>query len=411
MIVPYYGEFLHFPVPLEFSYGSCSHGCVYCFAKLNQRNGKIELSKAMNLLADYQNRTTLTAELLKEGYPVVLSNRCDPFAKSTYQYTLPLIKTMTDLGIPLSFETKTGPGMLDALDFLKSAVWYITIEMLDEFIAKKISPGAPPPLERLATVKTLTDMGHKVVAAINPLVSEWLPDPEPLIELFAQVGVSGVWIDQMHLSSQQVQRMTVREVETLGDDLITRAKSRGKSLLRGADRMSVLRAINLAQEYGLEVFQPGFEGHSDFFKPYYDTYDKCFPTNQGLVNFCRDEKYNPDSPFTVQDYLDFMMYRLPDGNYTGMRDYVFTGSFALRKKYKLPAGKLNYKQILAVGYDSGLIKWGLTSMRVFSWTGYTDDDGELGVTLDPTYELPYMVFIPWGSDEHYFDAMNDEVFE
>ena len=127
---------------------------------------------------------------------------------------------------------------------------------------------------------------------------------------------------------------------------------------------------------------------------------------------CRDEGYTPDDPFTVKDYIDFMMERLSQGAYTGMRDYVFTGNFILRKKYKLPKGKLNYPQILSVGYDSGLLKWSLTKTKVFSWCGYTDDDGELGVTLDPEYKLPYMVFVPCGQEGQYFDAMNnDQVFE
>ena len=409
MIVPYYGEFLQYPVPLELSYGACSHNCAYCFARLNQRKRKVELKKIMRLLANYQNRTTLVAELLKGGYPVVLSNRSDPFAKSNYKYTLPLLEVMTNLNIPLSFETKTGHGIDDALKFLKPAVWYITVEMLDESIAKRIDPGAPLPEQRIATVKKIVGYGHKVVVAINPCVPEWLPEPERLIEKLVNAGVSGVWVDQLHLSHQQMQNATLNEIEAIGDDLIDRAKGRGSSKKREVDRAWVEHVILLAIEAGLSVFRPGYDKQTDFFNVWHDVYEKCFPTNQDLVNICFRDGITPDNPFVVSDYVDFMMEKLPKGSYTGMRDYVFTGSFALRKLYKLPSGKLNYQQILAFGYDAGKIKWSPAAMRLFTWCGYTDVDGGKGVYLDENYKLPFMAFVPWGHDEAYFDDLNDGV--
>lgn len=410
MIVPYYGEFLHFPIPLELSYGVCSHNCAYCFAKFNQRQRKVEMKQIMNLLADYHNRDTLTATLLQEGYPVVLSNRCDPFAKSNYQYTMPLIKTMTDLGIPLSFETKTGWGIDEALEFLQPAVWYITVEMLDTDIAKRIDPGAPSPLERIATIKKLTSMGHRVVAAFNPLVPEWLPDVEPLVELLQGAGVEGVWVDKIHLSSEQIGKMQLWEIEALGDNVIKNSKKLGDKM-KSAEYLYALNATQVLNDYGISVYYPGYDKRSDFFNPYTETYAKTFPTLQEFVNRCFDLDLTPSEPFGFTDFCDFFLPDLPQGEYTGMRDYVFTGDFDLRKVYKLPAGKMNYKQLLAIGYDSGKIRWSPTKLSTFAWPGFIDEDGERGVYQNTEDNLPFMVFTPFGFNDYYFDDLPDGVID
>lgn len=152
MIVPFYGEFLLHPIPLELSFGACSHRCAYCFVDANHPNGRPlakDINKIMRLLADYPNRETLTAKLLKAGYPVTISNRVDPFCGALHKDFLPIIQTMTELGIPIYFQTKGGFGIDKVLEYLPPSVWYVTVESLNDDVTRKISVGAPVLLSEL----------------------------------------------------------------------------------------------------------------------------------------------------------------------------------------------------------------------------------------------------------------------
>ena len=91
MIVPYWGEFLVTPAPLELSLNYCSNACGYCFANLNEPDRRADMQALMRLLADYHDRSTYVAALLKAGYPTVVSNRTDPFANTNYRQTLAVL--------------------------------------------------------------------------------------------------------------------------------------------------------------------------------------------------------------------------------------------------------------------------------------------------------------------------------
>ena len=168
---PFYGEFLVSPVPLELSFNYCSHSCAYCFANLNKRDRRADIAATMNTLATYRQRSTLTAILLQQGYPVLVSNRVDPFAASNYRQFLPVLEVMSDLGIPVAIQTKGGRGIDQALDLLTSpTVFYITIESDQDEVVKRIAPGAPSIAERFELIALLRSKGHPVVVGWNPCV-------------------------------------------------------------------------------------------------------------------------------------------------------------------------------------------------------------------------------------------------
>ena len=147
----------------------------------------------MRLLSDYQNRNTLEATLLKQCYPVLLSNRVDPFANSNWFQSLPVIEAMTDLGIPIAFQTKGGKGIDDVLDMVSPSAWYVSIAMLDDSIRQRIEPGAPTIESRFELLEKLVDRGHVPTVGLNPWVPEWCPlsDVEKILERLQGIGVKG----------------------------------------------------------------------------------------------------------------------------------------------------------------------------------------------------------------------------
>jgi hypothetical protein len=114
----FFGEFLISPIPLELSLNYCSHKCAYCFANLNDPERSVNVGAVARFLQDLPQRNTLQALLMKAGYPTLISNRVDPFAVTNYRIALPLMETMTGMGIPLAIQTKGGKGIPEALAFL-----------------------------------------------------------------------------------------------------------------------------------------------------------------------------------------------------------------------------------------------------------------------------------------------------
>jgi DNA repair photolyase len=202
MITPFYGEFLISPVPLELSLNACSHGCYFCFSLLNQHDRHVSVTPIMNLLKNYMTRHSLEASLLRAGYPVLISNRVDPFANSNYQMSVPILRTMTELGIPIAFQTRGGRGIDEALEFLQPSVWYISINTQTDTFRKQLEPGAPDMDSRFRLMETLRAKGHSVVLGLNPVVEEWLPDPEQVIERAKNSGAQGAWVETLHFNPQ-----------------------------------------------------------------------------------------------------------------------------------------------------------------------------------------------------------------
>jgi len=229
MIEVYYGEFLINPIPLELSMNFCSHRCYYCFANLNRPNRKLNTPQLMRFLASYKQRDTLAAHLLQQGYPVVVSNKSDPFAGSNYQITLPVLEVLTSLGVPVQFQTRGGKGIDEALTIVKPSVWYVSITMMNDTLRRKIEPGAPSIDSRFELITRLVEAGHYVVVGLNPCVPEWLPDPGPLLERVRAAGAWGVWVERLHLNHDQITNLTPKEKEAISQPIIDRAKKRRTS--------------------------------------------------------------------------------------------------------------------------------------------------------------------------------------
>ena len=387
MIEPYYGEFLINPVPLELSFNYCSHKCAYCFANLNQPGRKVDAAALMRFLQDYKNRKTLQAQLLQQGYPVVISNKVDPFAASNYRVFLPVLEVLTALGIPVQIQTKGGQGIDQALGLLSPSVWYISISFADDSLRKKIEPGAPSLDSRLALIEKLVGLGHRVVVGINPLVPDWLPDPAPLLASLKARGVWGVWVEILHLNPDQIRNMTDRERAALTEPIMKRARKRKP---HPVDREHFKHTRTLAAELGLEVYSVGQPTPSNFFDPYRELYQKTFPTMQDFINLCYDAELGLDDLISFDQFAGFMAQSLPKGEYR-ISHYLGATARTLWKKYHIP-NQLTYTQLLSIIWDQPETKYSMARLPNFAYAGMQDDDGTWTQLVDENYELPYIVF-------------------
>jgi DNA repair photolyase len=384
--VPFYGAFGANPVPLELSFNYCSHACHYCYANLGKPDRRADIKATMSMLQNYKKRSTYEARLLQMGYPVLVSNRVDPFAKSNYRQFLPVLETMTALKIPVAFQTKGGDGIDKALDILDSpAVWYITIEADTNARAKELAPGAPNVDERFALIDLLHKRGHKTIVGINPCVPEWVEDMPSFLQRIKAAGVWGVWAQELHINTNQRRNFRKDSMQALGPDIVTRANRRhGFSEGDAKDFEFSQGLLDYAQEIGLEPYRAGQHRYSEIWKPYRDCYEHTFPTEQDWVN---DFEGEPDGTIvTKQDYLDFFVPKFPRG-VMQLGHYICAQNYSLCKTLAEEWGRkwnhnLFFQQLLEIAWNDPRINFCPGTLWPFQFavdedeTPYWDENGD-----------------------------------
>lgn len=308
MIYPYVGDFLISPVPLQLSFNFCSHKCTYCFANLNNPNRSFDLKEFQGQLKGIYTNNSLASVLLREKYPVLVSNLVDPFATSNYGVAVPTLEMLAQLEIPVAIQTRGGRGIDDALAFLPKSVWYISIPMLNDDIRKKIEPGAPSIESRLQLIEILKNAGHEVLVGINPTIEDFLPgnDSQRLIGILKAKGVHGIWVAAMHFNTKQLKVMPAKDRERLGERVIQKGLKNARGLQQTCfDFIDDLKEYALLNGLWVEGMFEGEKNH--FFDPFYSTYSKVFPTIHAFINWCHDNKADNEPVY----YHEFEKLMLP----------------------------------------------------------------------------------------------------
>lgn len=388
----FWGELLIYPFPMELSLNTCSHGCSYCFANLNKDPYFENPAQALRLLAECQERATLAARLVADRYPVAISNRCDPFSRSNADAILPILRVMAEMGVPVAILTKGGEGIDEALTFMPPSSWYVTVTTLDDAIRRAVEPGAPSVAERLALIEKLTQAGHTVTWGLNPLVPEWANLPAMFDALVAR-GVKGVWMQRLHLSYQQVRRMTPRQREGLGQAVIERAKDK---LVAPELWDKITEAHELADAAGIPVWSYGQPFPSAFYDHLRALYARSFPVLQDWVNWCY-ANCEDGAIVTFRDFADALrLSDLPAGAYK-MTDYIRIHTYTLWRTRAIPYD-LTYEDVCKLIWAEPRVAQCPANLLPFA---YIEEKGER--VLDDE-GLPLMVF-----DSQCFDTRSIEV--
>lgn len=307
MIYPYVGDFLISPVPLQLSFNYCSHKCSYCFANLNAPNRTFDLKEFQTQLKGIHTNNSLPSLLLRNKYPVVLSNLVDPFATSNYGVAVPTIEMLTSMGIPVSLQTRGGKGVDEVLSFLPKSVWYISIPMLNDDIRKQVEPGAPSIESRLKLIDKAKAAGHHVLVGINPTIEDFLPgnDSRLLLDILKAKGVHGVWLAAMHFNSRQLTVMPAKDREKIGEVIIKKGLANSRKL-----QQDCFDFIDGIREYALKIglwVEGLYDGdRNEFFSPFYDAYEKTFPTIHAFINWCHDNK-GENEPVYYHEFEKMML--------------------------------------------------------------------------------------------------------
>ncbi len=388
----YWGLLLNDVLPLEMSLNWCSHSCHYCFANLNSPSRTANVPQIQGLLANYKEKHSFSAFLLREGYPIKCSNHVDFFAKSNEELAMPIMEAMTELGIPFSLATKGGDRFDEALKFLKPSTMYFSLATLDESVLRRTEEGAPPAKERLRMMENAKSRGHRLTVGINPCVSEWLTDPLKMCKQLKAVGVEGVWVQPLHLNTNQLRNMPDRGKAALGEAVISVGRRRRKS----QENIDIyLRTREAAKECGLAVYDMGQTERSDYFKPYQETYKKTYPIMQDFVNHCYDVGKVPHvTPIYWTEFRDFFVSKFPQGVFP-LRNHIGAAQYRHFWKdwdSKIPKD-LSYEKLLQFCWEIREVAYSPSNVRCFGRAVVTDGSGEAREVLDSN-GMPILLFTP-----------------
>lgn len=407
MIAPFYGEFLMSPVPLEMDLGRCSHSCAFCFANLGNPDREADVPAISRLIASYRERRSPEALLLQAGYPVLVSNRTDAFAHSN-EHLLPLLETMTELGIPIAFQTRGGRKLSSCLSYLKPACWYVSICQLDDSLRKAIEPGAPTIQARLDAIRELREKGHRVVVALNPLVPEWLPlaDVECLLSTLKDLGVEGVSVELLHLSPDHRANMSEREKAAISLPVLGRTKTRKPH----PDDVAHLHAVRkLVKAARIPLFTSNQPEATDYYRPYRETYPHLLPCMQDAVDWCWANLQEGDV-LDFQGFLAALTSWHPLPPHTAKIDsYVRAKSRGGQLLTDLLASGLvhpgmTWEEAIRVFYSEPRLRTSPSRWLCFAYAGERTPEG--WVRLVDAEGLPYLVFTraEGGTQQFYAEA-------
>ena len=185
---PWKGRFCTCPSKFSFDpYTGCEHGCLYCYASSYVRRFH-ECRPKRDLLRLVRGDVAR----LPDNALISMSNSSDPYPpmERDMQLTRRCLEEFQGRSLRILIITKNNLVLrdLDLLRGLRCAVT-LTITTLDDDLARRLEPGAPPPSRRLDAVEKLSSEGIMVGVRVDPIIP-YLND-EGLLYLLKEIRDAG----------------------------------------------------------------------------------------------------------------------------------------------------------------------------------------------------------------------------
>jgi DNA repair photolyase len=194
------------PPKLTFNpYTGCDHACVYCYASSY-------IPKFFNCRPKKDLITKLRKEASRlKGEIISIANSSDPYPNLEAKTGLmrKCLEVLCQQNCKIQIITKSSLVTRD-IDLLKKvpSMVSLTITTDDDSIAKLIESHAPPPSERLRTVKTLIENGIPTSVRIDPIIPFVNDDPKNLIKTLASMSVKHLTSSTYKIKPDNWQRLS-----------------------------------------------------------------------------------------------------------------------------------------------------------------------------------------------------------
>lgn len=254
---PWRGELCTCPEKYSFSpYTGCGHRCVYCYITSY-------IPKAFQPRVKGFTLTQLEKELerLDKSKPVSIANSSDPYTPHEAQNLLmrEVLPVFIRKGFKLLIVTKSDLVARDVDILSKGRVCVsITVTTLNERIARRLEPFAPPPISRLRALEALSRAGIPTMIRLDPLIPGINDDPDSIRALLKAASEAGV--RQVTTSTYKAKPDNFSRVLTVFpelEDTLKNAYSQGERIgrstytPRSVRRGLILRVREVAEELSM----------------------------------------------------------------------------------------------------------------------------------------------------------------
>jgi len=162
--------------------------CLYCYATayIGRRKSTPKKDLLLNVRKDLR--------VIDLDKPINMSTSSDPYPpeEAELKLTQEVLKLLVNHGAKVLITTKSDLPVRDIDIITKGNVAVmITITTLDDNLARKIEPNAPPPSQRLRAVQILAENGVPVGVRIDPVIPCINDDEKMLRTLVKEVHAAG----------------------------------------------------------------------------------------------------------------------------------------------------------------------------------------------------------------------------
>ncbi|RKM33452.1 hypothetical protein [Moraxella catarrhalis] len=336
-IRPYTGEYLVSPVPVHLGLNYCSHNCFYCYANLNNPDRRADYNKVINVanaVANNKPMKNLSVRYLQAGYPIMVSNDSDPFAKSNFEQFASIFDVFTDIGTRFVFQTRGGNKAKNVLSRSKPTCVYISFTSDDNNIISRAEVGAPDFDQRKDLALFAKQYGHHVIIGINPYVADWWRDIDGFVTWLKDNGFGHVWLGEMHINHMQKPKIKSRPAKEFASIIEMACKKKKDQ----ADYEYLLEQLKQAD---INVYDAISSTKGDFWQPYFDLNFPFFPT---LDSFFTELRQHGRTVAFNFDFFDEYANVFPDWEGSEFSGYLASIGRSLRN-IGYPSSANNFKQV------------------------------------------------------------------
>src|ERR1700722_2632996 len=258
-------------MPFRFTinaYRGCSHACTYCFARPTHEYLGLDIG------SDFERRIVVKINAVERlraevraakwsGDHIAMGTNTDPYqhAEGKYHLTRGIIEVLSEARNPFSILTKSTLILRDAKALAAASsrtdvAVNLSVGCLDRSVWKLTEPGTPPPDQRLAALRRLTEAGVScgvLVAPILPGLSDGDDQLRSVVEAAADAGAVSISAVALHLRGS-VRGHYLEWIDRVRPDLsaLHRERFRSGAYQKQAERDRVADVVrNVARRRGV----------------------------------------------------------------------------------------------------------------------------------------------------------------
>ena len=145
-------------------YQNCEFGCIYCDSTYD---------KTIYIKTDAAQILKEELETTKKGI-IIVGSVSDPYQKTekSHNITRDLLKIIQKYDFPCHILTKSNLIIrdIDIISKMNNSIATISITTLNQTLSNIFEKNVPPPIERLETIKKLSEAGIKTGLAVIPIL-------------------------------------------------------------------------------------------------------------------------------------------------------------------------------------------------------------------------------------------------